>query len=157
MSETLRAQSLHKDKGRGNFQGFGRTTWGRLRFYTRFAWRFVVLRQPEPLIYGIAITYRCNLTCRGCQVFNTGCPDMTWDQLVTAMQDAWSRGFRELYFSGGEHKLWRASRVLGLLAWLNGLFGYRTNRELLADRKEAAEGFYAGGRSFIYHRLVARG
>jgi hypothetical protein len=37
------------------------------------------------------------------------------------------------------------------------LFGYRTNRELLADMKKTAEGFDAGGRSFIYHRLVARG
>ncbi len=44
-----------------------------------------------------------------------------------------------------------------LLAWLNGLFGYRSNRDLLADMKEAAEGFDASGRSFIYHRLVARG
>ena len=46
---------------------------------------------------------------------------------------------------------------LVLLAWLNRLFGYRTNRELLVDMKETAEGFDAGGRSFIYHRLVARG
>jgi len=46
---------------------------------------------------------------------------------------------------------------LVLPAWLNGLFGYRTNRELLVDMKEAAEGFDAGGRSFIYHRPVARG
>jgi len=51
----------------------------------------------------------------------------------------------------------RPQERLVLLAWLNGLFGYRTNRELLTDMKEAAEGFDAGGRSFIYHRLVARG
>lgn len=82
-------------------------TWDRLRFYARFAWRFVVLRRVEPLIYGIALTDRCNLACRGCRVSNTGRPDMSWDQLVAAMRNAWARGFRELYFTGGEPMLWR--------------------------------------------------
>lgn len=85
----------------------GETLWNRLLFYLPFAWRFVVLRRPEPLIYGIAVTDRCNLGCRGCHVSNTGRPDMTWDHLVATMQNAWSRGFRELYFSGGEPMLWR--------------------------------------------------
>jgi len=81
--------------------------WDRLRFYAPYVWRFVVLRHPEPLIYGIALTDRCNLSCRGCHVSNTGRPDLTWEQLVDAMQNAWNRGFRELYFSGGEPMLWR--------------------------------------------------
>ena len=46
---------------------------------------------------------------------------------------------------------------LVLLAWLNGHFGYDNNRDLLADMKEAAEGFDASGRSYVYHRLEARG
>jgi hypothetical protein len=46
---------------------------------------------------------------------------------------------------------------LVLLAWLNGLFGYKSNRDLLADMKEAGEGFDAAGRSYVYHRLEARG
>ncbi len=46
---------------------------------------------------------------------------------------------------------------LVLLAWLNDRFGYKSNRELLADMKEADEGFDAAGRSFVYHRLIARG
>ena len=46
---------------------------------------------------------------------------------------------------------------LVLLAWLNGQFGYGNNRDLLADMKEAAEGFDASGRSYVYHRLEARG
>lgn len=44
-----------------------------------------------------------------------------------------------------------------LLAWLNSLFGYKSNRELLADTKGVAEGFGADGRSFLYHHLIARG
>jgi len=46
---------------------------------------------------------------------------------------------------------------LVLLAWLNSLFGYEHNRDLLRDCKEAGEGFDAAGRSYIYHRLEARG
>lgn len=44
-----------------------------------------------------------------------------------------------------------------MLAWLNSLFGYNSNRDLLADIKEAAEGFDASGHSFVYLRLIARG
>lgn len=51
----------------------------------------------------------------------------------------------------------KLERRLALLAWLNGLFGFDNNRDLLADMREAGEGFDASGRSFIYHRLIARG
>jgi len=46
---------------------------------------------------------------------------------------------------------------LVLLAWLNDLLGFESNRKLLADMKEAQEGFDASGHSFIYHRLEALG
>jgi len=46
---------------------------------------------------------------------------------------------------------------LVLLAWLNSLLGYHTNRDLLEDTKEVDEGFRADGRSHLYHHLIARG
>lgn len=46
---------------------------------------------------------------------------------------------------------------LVLLAWLNSLFGYKSNKELLEDTRNIAEGFGADGRSFLYHHLIARG
>jgi hypothetical protein len=46
---------------------------------------------------------------------------------------------------------------LVLLAWINSLFGYRNNRDLLATMKEAQEGFDPNGRSFVYHLLAGRG
>jgi len=57
----------------------------------------------------------------------------------------------------GSSEYIRLEQRLVLLAWMNDLFGYGSNRELLADMKEAAEGFDASGRSYIYHRLIARG
>lgn len=46
---------------------------------------------------------------------------------------------------------------LVLLAWLNDQLGYQHNRDLLADMKQADEGFDLSGRSYLYHRLVSRG
>lgn len=46
---------------------------------------------------------------------------------------------------------------LVLLAWLNSLFGYKHNKELLESCRSIAEGFGADGRSFLYHHLIARG
>ncbi len=51
----------------------------------------------------------------------------------------------------------KLEKRLVLLAWLNSLFGYKSNQELLADGKQADEGFDPYGRSFVYHRLVGRG
>lgn len=44
-----------------------------------------------------------------------------------------------------------------LIAWLNSLLGYDSNREMLEDMKQADEGFDASGHSHIYHRIISRG
>ena len=46
---------------------------------------------------------------------------------------------------------------LVLLAWLNDLFGYKNNQELLQDIRESDEGFDAEDRTHIYRRLMSRG
>jgi len=46
---------------------------------------------------------------------------------------------------------------LVLLAWLNNMFGFSSNKELLNDMKQAGEGFDPDGHSFIYLRLISRG
>ena len=46
---------------------------------------------------------------------------------------------------------------LVLLAWLNSLLGYESNRALLTDTKNTEEGFIAAGRGFIYHHIIGRG
>jgi MoaA/NifB/PqqE/SkfB family radical SAM enzyme len=136
---------LPKDAKREDIRRFHNILLSRLSFYIAFVWRFVVLRHPEPLIYGIALTDRCNLACRGCHVSNTGRPDMTWDELVAAMHNAWGRGFRELYFSGGEPMLWRdadhtlkdvisEARRIGFFhvhVYTNGLLGLESSADLV--------------------------
>lgn len=46
---------------------------------------------------------------------------------------------------------------LTLVAWLNSLLGYDSNREMLEDMKQVEEGFDSQGRSHIYYRLLSRG
>ncbi|MBI3942281.1 MAG: DEAD/DEAH box helicase family protein [Chloroflexi bacterium] len=69
-----------------------------------------------------------------------------------------SRGQRaQATTQNGTQQYVKLEERLVLLAWLNDLFGYQRNRDLLADIKGAAEGFDASGRSFIYYRLITRG
>lgn len=117
----------------------------RLRYYVPYAWRFAVLRQPLPLIYGLAITDRCSLSCQGCRVSNTGRPDMTWRAVGDALARALARGCRDLYLSGGEPTLWRdgprtmedivtEARRLGFFhvhVYTNGLQGLRTSADVV--------------------------
>jgi len=168
MSETPEPQCLHKGEARGDFLRSESTMWDRLRFYALFAWRFAVLRHPEPLIYGIAVTDRCNLGCRGCRVSNTGRPDMTWDQLVDRMQNAWNRGFRELYFSGGEPMLWRdgehtlegavveAKRIgfFHVHVYTNGTLGLDTSADLVWVSMDGLPGTFERRRGDHFNQVA---
>ena len=58
--------------------------------------------------------------------------------------------------NGKQENLKLEQRLL-LLAYLNDLFGYASNRELLKDLKESGEGFDASGQSYLYSRLLGRG
>jgi MoaA/NifB/PqqE/SkfB family radical SAM enzyme len=166
MSETPQSYR-YKDCARQSRWRVGGTLWGRLRFYVPFAWRFVVLGRPEPLIYGIAPTDRCNLECRGCHVSNTGRPDMTWNQLIATMQNAWSRGFRDLYFSGGEPMLWRdgkhrledaiieAKRIgfFHMHVYTNGTLGLDTSADLVWVSMDGLPGTFELRRGNHFHQV----
>lgn len=128
----------------------------RLRYYAPYAWRFVVTRTAGPLIFGLAITDRCNLSCRGCHVSNTGRPDMTWDQVADRLQSAYLRGCRELYFSGGEPMLWRdgertvedaiaLAREIGYFhvhVYTNGTLGLDSSADMLWVSMDGLPGTY---------------
>ena len=139
----------------------------RLLFYTSFVWRFVFLRRADPLIYGIALTDHCNLACRGCHVSNTGRRDMTWDEVCAAMRDAWARGFREIYFSGGEPMLWRdrdrrlpaviaEARRIGFFhvhVYTNGLLGLEPSADLVWVSMDGLPGTFEQRRGDHFQRV----
>lgn len=146
---------------------FNRAFWDLICFYIPFVWRFVILRRPVPLIYGIALTDHCNLACRGCHVSNTGRPDMSWDEVVLAMQDAYSRGFRELYFSGGEPMLWHdldhtladavaMAKQIGYFhvhVYTNGLLGIEPSADLVWVSMDGLPGTFEQRRGDHFRRV----
>ncbi len=156
MPAALKSQDLPGDEARAAAHRARRALWTQLRFYGAYVWRFVVLQRQEPLIYGIALTDRCNLACRGCHVSNTGRPDMTWDRIVVAMRDAWRRGYRDLYLSGGEPMLWHdadhtledvvvEARRIGFYhvhIYTNGLLGLDTSADLVWVSMDGLPGTY---------------
>ena len=139
----------------------------KLRTYLPFFWRFVVLRRPAPLIFGIVLTDRCNLACRGCRVANTGRPDMTWGRLVDTLQDAYRRGFRELYYTGGEPMLWRdgdhtiedaiaEARRIGFFhvhVYTNGTLGLDTSADLVWVSMDGLPGAFERRRGDHFHAV----
>ncbi|MDP3208238.1 MAG: radical SAM protein, partial [Rhodoglobus sp.] len=112
-------------------------------------------------------TDRCNLACRGCHVSTAGRPDMTWDRLVNSMQSAWRRGFRELYFSGGEPMLWRdgehtlqsavaeAKRIgfFHVHVYTNGTLGLDTAADLVWVSMDGLPGTFERRRGDHFHQV----
>ena len=144
-----------------------RTMWERISFYIPFTWRYVLLRRPDPLFYGISLTNRCNLNCRGCRISNNGLPDLTWSQLVDGMQNAWRRGFRELYFTGGEPMLWRdgeltlkdavlAAKQTGFFhvhVYTNGTYGLDTPADMVWVSMDGLPGTFELRRGGRFHEI----
>jgi MoaA/NifB/PqqE/SkfB family radical SAM enzyme len=136
-------------------------------FYLLYGWQFFVLRRSGPLIYGIAPTDRCNLACRGCRVANTGRPPMSWEQVTQAMRGAWERGFRELYFSGGEPMLWgdgehtledavTEARRIGFFhvhIYTNGLLGLNTSADMVWVSMDGLPGTFELRRGDHFHAV----
>ena len=128
----------------------------RLGYYARYAWPAVTRHEVGPLIYGIGITDRCNLSCRGCAVSNTGRPDLSWERLVEMMHSAYERGFRELYFTGGEPMLWHdgahsledavvLARGIGFFhvhVYTNGVQGLESSADLVWVSVDGLPGTY---------------
>jgi Fe-coproporphyrin III synthase len=89
-----------------------------------YAYRTFILHQEIPFLFGMVITDRCNLDCFYCESKNNGNYHFTADAAIRALSDAYRRGHRSLYFTGGEPMIWsdgglglsdlvRHSRALG--------------------------------------------
>ncbi len=92
---------------------------------------------------------------------------MTWGQIVAAMEDAWQRGFRELYLSGGEPTLWRdathtledvvtEARQIGFFhvhIYTNGLLGLETSADLVWVSMDGLPGTYESRRGDHFRQV----
>lgn len=78
----------------------------RLLFYGKFSLPFFMLQKEVPLVLGLVITDRCELSCKHCRVSNTGRTGLTMEQVRNKLEKYYKRGYRELYIEGGEPFLW---------------------------------------------------
>lgn len=69
--------------------------------------KVVAGRKHGPWLAGLVITDKCNLSCHYCESKNAGLYHFSWSGLCQALDAAYQRGCRSLYFTGGEPMLWR--------------------------------------------------
>jgi MoaA/NifB/PqqE/SkfB family radical SAM enzyme len=71
-----------------------------------YGFRTFVLRQELPYLFGMVITDKCNLNCFYCESKNSGRYHFPFEQAQRTILDAYRRGHRSLYFTGGEPMIW---------------------------------------------------
>lgn len=67
----------------------------------------MVWDRARPMVLGLMITDRCNLSCFYCGSHDGSAPPFTWDRVRSLLSDAFRRGCRVLVFTGGEPMMWR--------------------------------------------------
>lgn len=86
---------------------------GRITSGLAFAFRTFLLRQMRPYLFGLVVTDRCNLDCFYCESKNSNRYHLPAELAVAMLREAYARGHRSLYFTGGEPMLW-SDNGLGL-------------------------------------------
>lgn len=81
-------------------------TGSQLSCYLKYATQTYLLRQEVPFLFAMMITDSCNLDCYYCVVKNAGKFNFTAEQAFSSISDAYKRGHRVLYFTGGEPTFW---------------------------------------------------
>jgi sulfatase maturation enzyme AslB (radical SAM superfamily) len=78
------------------------------RFVDRLSYGFetFVLRRERPYLFGLVINDQCNLDCYYCESKNSGLYDFNAEGALESLREAYQRGHRSLYFTGGEPMLW---------------------------------------------------
>jgi MoaA/NifB/PqqE/SkfB family radical SAM enzyme len=72
-----------------------------------FGFRTFLLGQQLPYLFGLEVSDRCNLDCFYCEGKNKGRYHFSYEQACQALSDAYNRGHRALYFTGGEPMIWQ--------------------------------------------------
>ncbi len=81
-----------------------------LSFGLNFFYKSVVLRQRIPLMGGLVITDKCNLSCSHCHLTNnTEAQELSKDDVISALSLLYSRGSQFLAITGGEPMCWANS------------------------------------------------
>jgi len=92
---------------------------------------------------------------------------MTREEVIAALREAWQRGFREVYFSGGEPMLWRdgdytltelivETKRMGFFhvhVYTNGLLGIEPNADLVWVSMDGLPDTFKKRRGDYFHQV----
>ena len=81
----------------------------KLASWFSYGFKNFILRQELPYLFGLVITDKCNLNCFYCESKNSGKYHFTFEKAKETISDAYHRGHRSLYFTGGEPMIWEDS------------------------------------------------
>lgn len=91
-----------------------------------YGFRTAVLRQRLPYLFGLEVSDRCNLNCFYCEGKNKNRYYHNYAQAEQSLKDAYARGHRALYFTGGEPMIWEdGDRRLADLVTIARTLGYQ--------------------------------
>ena len=79
---------------------------GRLASWVDFGLRTFLLGERRPYLFGIEVSDKCNLDCFYCEGKNKGRYQFNYEQACETLVQAYKRGHRALYFTGGEPMIW---------------------------------------------------
>ncbi|MDP8221570.1 MAG: radical SAM protein [Candidatus Stygibacter frigidus] len=79
---------------------------GYLFYGTKYIIDHQILKKRTPLICGLVITNNCNLRCRHCRIASRGEKNISFTEVVTAIDSFYDEGGRTLYIEGGEPFIW---------------------------------------------------
>jgi MoaA/NifB/PqqE/SkfB family radical SAM enzyme len=74
--------------------------------WLEYGFKTFILRQELPYLFGMVITDKCNLNCFYCESKNSGRYHFSFEQANNTIREAYGRGHRSLYFTGGEPMIW---------------------------------------------------
>lgn len=92
-------------------------------------------QSPKPIAVGFELTHLCNLACDYCDRHTRLPREMTFDQIILALDGLWRLGMREISLDGGEPLA--HPRVADIVAWLvqHGIVARMNTNGILVRRK----------------------
>jgi len=102
-----------------------------------------ILKKDIPLIAGLTLTFKCNLSCRHCRIVDCKKEDLSFKESSEILYSFYNDGGRTVYFQGGEPFMWhdgqhtvedlikRAHEIgyLTAVIYTNGTFPIKTSAD----------------------------
>jgi MoaA/NifB/PqqE/SkfB family radical SAM enzyme len=124
--------------------------------------------EKKPLLGGIKLTHRCNLSCAHCPFRKRSAPSLTLSQAASSLSTLYDWGVRILIVEGGEPFLWRdgeygledvvaeaRKRFFAVGVTTNGTFPIETNADIVWISIDGLEDTHDRIRGTSFGRIMA--